>query len=186
MIEGGGGCISVMMNRTASVLGAVVALVLVAAASTLAAPSERAVERMAPAAASHQPDPPGTEAQDADEGPPSAELLDRLVVKLGDVGIDADADTIAGLAADYGVGGAVRLLAWADAAGMSADEIAAMFDSGLGWGEVAAQLKEGDASLDLSPGIGWIMGGGSGQGNGQAQGLGLGRAGAPGQQKKAQ
>src|SRR5690606_7432672 len=133
--------------------------------------------RMAPVAASHQPASPQAQVQDEDtDGPPSPQLLDRLVGKLNDAGIETNADTIAGLAADYGVGGAVRLLAWADASGRSTGELAGMFDSGLGWGEIAREL-------DLHPGIGSIMGNGGGNGP-PAHANGFGRAGAPGQQDR--
>ena len=72
------------------------------------------------------------------------------------------------MAAKYGVGGAVRLEAWADATGKSVTELGAMFDGGMGWGAIAKQLEHADSSLHLSPGIGWIMG--HGHGNGHANG----------------
>lgn len=156
------------MNRSARVLLAALALLLVAVATAIAAPSERARERMAPVAASHQPE------ADDDEGVPSAELLDRLVDRLADAGITTDADTIAALAADHGVGGAIRLLAWADASGMTTDELAAMFADGMGWGQIAKEH-------DLHPGLGWIMGNGGGPPD---HAEGHGRAGAPGQQDR--
>lgn len=155
------------MNRSARILLAAVALLLVAVATAIAAPSERGRERMAPVAASHQP-------QTEDEAAPTAELLDRLVERLADAGIATDADTVAALAADHGVGGAVRLLAWAEASGMTTDELAAMFADGMGWGEIAKEH-------DLHPGIGWIMGNGGGPPD-HAQGHG--RADAPGQQDR--
>lgn len=176
------------VNRTVRILLGVAALVLVVVASALAAPSERGRDRMAPVAASHQPQSPddgetaGEDEAEA-EAQPSAELLDRLVTKLEEAGITTDADTIAALAAEYGVGGAVRLLAWSNASSLSTDELAAMFESGMGWGEIAAELNGGDGSFELHPGIGSIMGNGGGQADG-APGLGLGRAGAPGQQKR--
>jgi hypothetical protein len=164
------------MNRTLRIGLAAGALVLLVVGGVLAAPSERGRDRMAPVAASHQPASPGqVETQDEDEdGAPSQLVLDRVVGRLADAGITTDADTVAELAADHGVGGAVRLLAWAHASGMSTSELADMFASGMGWGEIAAEL-------DLHPGIGSIMGNAGGNGNGN--GLGLGRANAPGQQK---
>jgi hypothetical protein len=166
-----------VVNRTFRIViaGGVLALLVVGGA--LAAPSDRGRERMAPVAASHQPASPQAQLQDEDEdGPPSPELLDRLVDRLDNAGIATDADTIAALAADYGVGGAVRLLAWADASGMSTGQLADMFDSGLGWGEIAREL-------DLHPGIGSVMGNGGANGP-PAHANGLGRAGAPGQQDR--
>jgi hypothetical protein len=100
----------------------------------------------------------------------SDQLLDRIVSALGDQGITTDADTLRGLAEKYGVGGAVRVLVWADASGKDPSEIGDMFDSGMGWGQIAHKLMEGDSSLDLSPGIGKIMS------NGHAHGGGAGAA----------
>ncbi len=156
------------MNRSARILLAALALLLVAVASALAAPSERGRERMAPVAASHQPEP-------EDEGAPTAEELERLVGRLAEAGISTDSDTIAALAADHGVGGAIRLLAWADASGMTTDELAAMFADGMGWGQIAKEH-------DLHPGIGRIMGNGGGGPPDHARGNG--RAGVPGQQDR--
>ena len=104
----------------------------------------------------------------------SDQLIDRIVSSLGDQGIDTDADTVRSLAEKYGVGGAVRVLVWADASGKDPSEIGEMFDSGMGWGQIAHELMEGDSSLDLSPGIGKIMS------NGHAHG---GGAGAPDETK---
>jgi hypothetical protein len=166
-----------VVNRTLRIVLAAGALALLVVGGALAAPSDRGRERMAPVAASHQPASPQAQVQDEDEdGPPSSLLLDRLVDKMDDAGIETDADTIAALAAEYGVGGAVRLLAWADASGMSTGDLADMFDSGLGWGEIAREL-------DLHPGIGSIMGNGGGNGP-PPHAQGLGRAGAPGQQDR--
>jgi hypothetical protein len=142
-----------------------VALVLLLAGSALANKGFRAESQ------------PDVVAQDEEGGTPSQQVLDKVVNRLGalDPPIVTDAATVAELAATYGVGGAVRILAW----GASTDaDVAAMFDSGMGWGEIARQLNEADADgdLDLHPGIGWVMGGGQGQG----------KANAPGQAKKQQ
>lgn len=168
-----------VVNRTLRIVLAAGVLALLVVGGALAAPSERGQERMAPVAASHQPQTPEVEAQDENEdedGPPSQQLLDRLVDRLADAGIETDPETIAELATDHGVGGAVRLLAWADASGMSTGELADMFASGMGWGEIAQEL-------DLHPGIGSIMGNGGGNGP-PDHAQGLGRAGAPGQQDR--
>lgn len=104
------------------------------------------------------------------EGPPSAEELAHAADRLHVAGIQATTDELQSLAATYGLGGAVRLLAWADATGMSVAELSAMRDEGAGWGQMAQEL-------DVDPGIGAIMGQG-------AEALGEhGRSGAPGQQK---
>jgi len=170
------------MNQLSRILVALVVLLLVATGSALAAGAGKSDEHRSPVAASHQPEQPG--ADDADEqseeeanedgGAPSEKLLSRLADRLG-----TDADTIAELAAGYGVGGAVRILAWADTSGADAGEIAAMFDGGMGWGEIASELDP-DGELGLSPGIGSIMG------HGAAAGGAHGRDSAPGQLKKQQ
>ncbi len=61
-------------------------------------------------------------------------------------------------------------LSWADAAGMDPADLGAMFDSGMGWGEIARQLNEEDSEGDLTlrPGIGWVMGA-NGQGHAHGQ-----------------
>jgi hypothetical protein len=158
------------MNRTARIVVAALALLLVVVATAIGAPSERARDRMAPVAASHQPQ---TETE-TEDGPPSAEQLARLVDRLAAAGITTDEATLSDLAADHGVGGAVRLVAWAHASGRSTGDLIAMFDAGMGWGEIAKELGG-----DIHPGIGWIMGGGP-----PAHAQGFGRAGAPGQQDR--
>ncbi len=114
---------------------------------------------------SKAPESPDTDA-DTNESGTGAQLSDahaaELVDLLKDAGITATAAELKTLAAKYGVGGAVRLEAWADATGKSVTELGAMFDGGMGWGAIAKQLEQADSSLHLSPGIGWIMGHGHG------------------------
>jgi hypothetical protein len=82
------------------------------------------------------------------------------------------------LADVYGLGGAVRILAFADAAGVEPSVVAEMRADGMGWGEIARALAEDHEEFDLKPGIGWIMRGqGQGQGLGQGQGQGHGQGG---------
>ena len=179
------------MTRTARILVAALALLLLVVGSALAGSNSKGDDHRSPVAASHQPqssddeeatetDEPA-EADEADGAVPSDALLARLVERLAAAGIDTDADTIAGLAATYGVGGAVRVLAWADATGKDPSEITDLFDSGLGWGEIARQLNEENGDWNLTPGIGRIMG--QGHDHGQGQGNGLGREEAPGQNR---
>ena len=104
------------------------------------------------------------------EAPPSAEDLAHAVDRLGAAGINTDAGQLQTLSAEYGLGGAVRLLAWADATGMSLADLRAMRDGGAGWGQMAGELG-------VSPGIGSIMGQGA-----DAAGE-HGPESAPGQQK---
>jgi hypothetical protein len=171
------------VTRYIRILAVAGALVLLVVASALAAPSDRAHDRMSPVAASHQASPGGQPDDANEDGTLTAEHLDRLVVLLGEAGVSTDAATIEALAADHGVGGAVRLLVWAQESGLSTDEIAGMLDedAGVGWGEIAQQLNEANGT-SLHPGIGSVMSGGAG--GGQGQGAGLGREDAPGQQDR--
>ena len=80
-----------------------------------------------------------------------AEELAHAVDRLKATGIEATSDQLQSLSADYGLGGAVRLLAWADATGMSLADLRALRDDGAGWGQIAHDLG-------VSPGIGSVMG----------------------------
>jgi hypothetical protein len=167
------------------------ALVLLVVGSALANGSPRGDEHRSPVAASQQPS-PRTEKQGTDENetkeatPPTQQELDRLVGLLDKAGIAATSDQIAALAARYGVGGAVRILAWADATGGDTAAITSLRDQGMGWGAIARQLNAGEGSAKVTPGIGWIM---SGNGHGHAEGdaattgngKARGKATAPGQ-----
>ena len=113
-------------------------------------------------------DPPAPQAQDGEETPPTAEELAHALERLGNVVTE---DVFAELATEYGVGGAVRIVAWSEG---NADRIAEIRDmrdgdgsedAGMGWGQIAKDLG-------VHPGIGSIMG----------QGGGHGRENAPGQQ----
>ena len=122
------------------------------------------------ALATRAPSVPAGDPSDAEEqeNPPTAEELDRIVDRLADAGVDTDATTVDELAAEHGIGGAVRLLAWADESGLSVEEIAAMRagteDSApMGWGRLARELNAANPELDLHPGIGRIMGNGHGR-----------------------
>jgi hypothetical protein len=109
------------------------------------------------------------------------ENADRVVELLDDQGITTDTTELDALADDYGMGGAVRILAWAEAAGVDPSDVAQMRIDGMGWGQIARALAEEHEGFDLKPGIGWIMGGqGQGHGQGQAQGQGKDKGNAPG------
>lgn len=97
------------------------------------------------------------DAADAD-GAPSPANLARIVERLAAVGITTTADDLAALAATVGVGGAIRVLRFADASDKTTAEILALFESGKGWGVIARELE-----LDIGPGIGSVMGQGRGQ-----------------------
>jgi hypothetical protein len=134
-----------------AILGA--ALLILAAGSALATQMPRITQQL-PATASHEP-----------EGPPSAEDLAHAADRLKAAGIDVTSGEVEALAAEYGMGGAIRLLAWAEenADGMSLADIQALRDEGAGWGQIAKQLG-------LHPGIGDIMGNGGGHGRDTAPG----------------
>ena len=112
-------------------------------------------------------------AQDDEDGPPSAEDLAHVAERLAANDLEVADDLLAELAAEYGVGGAVRIVAWS---GGDADLMAEIREkrdgdgterSVMGWGQIAKELG-------VHPGIGSIMG----------QGGGHGRDDAPGQQKR--
>jgi hypothetical protein len=123
--------------------------------------------------------PEGTEAPQATETPEAAETKDvagaasapsdanlaRVVARLAAAGIVATPDQLKALATQVGLGGAVRVLAFADASGKTPAEIVALFKTGKGWGVIAKDLK-----LTIGPGIGRIMGSGHGKGNAAGQG----------------
>jgi hypothetical protein len=97
------------------------------------------------------------EAPDGSEGPPSADELARIVANLKAAGITATASELSDLSAKVGLGGAIRVYAFAHASGKTPAEILAMFQGGKGWGQIAHELN-----LSIGPGIGWIMRNGGG------------------------
>jgi hypothetical protein len=121
-------------------------LLAIGAGAALANRAPLAPEAPSEVASSHEP-----------KEAASPEALSHATDRLGESGIVIDDATLAELAADYGVGGAVRLAAWSDASGLAIEELAAMRDGGMGWGQIAKEL-------DLHPGIGSIMGRGGGSG----------------------
>jgi hypothetical protein len=145
------------VNRTQRIaLVAAAVLLLVAVGSVLANRTPAARNQPAQLASSHEP-----EAQDEADAPPTAEELATAADRLAAKGIPYDDAVLSDLAARYGLGGALRLLAWSDAAAMDVEAIAAMRDGtdtepGMGWGRIAHDL-------DLHPGIGSIMGNGHGK-----------------------
>jgi hypothetical protein len=110
-------------------------------------------------------DDPNLLAQDGEETPPTAEELAHAADRLAAHGLEVSDDLLAELAGQYGIGGAVRLVAWSEGDPARIDEIRAMRDgdgtegSGMGWGQIAKDLG-------VHPGIGSIMGQGGSQGQG--------------------
>ena len=114
---------------------------------------------------------PAGVAQDDDDIPPTAEELAHAADRLRASDITVDDAVLADLATRYGLGGAVRVLAWAADPDddMSVESITAMRDgdgtegSAMGWGRIAKDLG-------FHPGIGSIMGNGGGHGRDKAPG----------------
>ena len=114
--------------------------------------------------------PAASQAAEAEaDAPPSAEALAHAQDRLEASGVTVDAAELADLAGRYGLGGAVRVVAWAQESGTSAADIAAMRDgdgtpeSVMGWGQIAKELG-------VHPGIGSVMGNGGGHGRDDAPG----------------
>ncbi len=173
-------------HKLAGRLAVAVLLVMLAAGSVFAAAATLPAMAQAPVAARNaQPaeSPEAKESPDAKESPeadedkdaaespaadraeqaneagasPSPANLDRIVQRLAAAGITTTAQDLAALAAKVGVGGAVRVLRFAQASRKTPTEILALFESGKGWGVVARELK-----LDIGPGNGSVMGKGHG------------------------
>ncbi len=155
------------MNRTqrlALFAAAVLLLVVVGSAMANRAPAARDVP--AQPASSHEP-----ESLEEADAPPTADELAHAAARLQANEIPFTDPQLSDLATRYGLGGAVRLLAWAQAEAMDVEAIATMRDGtdtspGMGWGKIAKELGQ-------HPGIGSIMGSGHGREN------------APGQQEQA-
>ena len=137
------------MQRSSRTLVGALALILLLAGTALAARNLADHPGQGPLAASQAPkesESPGAPLTDAD----ATTFVDRLHA----AGIATSVAAFRALAAKYGAGGAVRLMAWAKATGKTTADIAKMRDGGMGWGQIAHALHQ-------SPGIGGIMGGGS-------------------------
>ena len=115
---------------------------------------------------------PARVAQDGEEdAPPTAEELAHAADRLRAHDITVDDAVLNDLATRYGLGGAVRVMAWAADPDddVTVESITAMRDgdgtegSGMGWGRLGKQLG-------FHPGIGSIMGNGGGHGRDNAPG----------------
>jgi hypothetical protein len=142
-------------------------IALLAAITLLVAATGTVLATRSPQAAQQPAGPQADEADEA-EGAPDADALARAVERLAERGIEAA--TLGVYAERYGLGGAVRLHAWAHETGMAVEDIAARRDGDgetpMGWGRLARELG-------VHPGIGWVMGNGRGAGD------------PPGQERKA-
>ena len=116
---------------------------------------------------------PEQQAQDGDDTPPTAEELAHVKERLTENGLEVSDELLAELANQYGLGGAVRIIAWSDGDSDRMAEIREKRDAngsedpGMGWGRIAKDLG-------VHPGIGSVMGNGGGHG----------RENAPGQQDR--
>lgn len=105
--------------------------------------------------------------QDEEDAALDAEALTHAADRLEAAGFDVSDEVLAELAGRYGVGGAVRVVAWGAGDETRMADIRAMRDgdgtegSVMGWGQIAKDLG-------VHPGIGTIMGQGGehGRGNG--------------------
>jgi hypothetical protein len=136
------------MKRSTRVLVGTLALILLLAGTALAARNLADHQGQAPLAASQAP-----KESEAPEAPLTDAEAARFVDRLHAAGITTTAAAFKALAAKYGAGGAVRLMAWAKATGKTTADIAKMRDGGMGWGQIAHLLHR-------SPGIGTILGAG--------------------------
>jgi hypothetical protein len=141
------------MSRGTRIALLVAAVLIVAVSGTVLATRQ-----------SQTADEPAQVTQDGDDTPPSPEKLAQLSERLG-----VEQQVISDLAVEYGLGGAVRILAWSDG---NADVMAEIRlkragdgteGSIMGWGQIAKELG-------VHPGIGSIMGNGGGNGRDSAPG----------------
>jgi hypothetical protein len=146
------------MTRTYRLAGLIaLVLVFVAAGAVLAMRAPDSTETPAPLA------------QDGEDTPPTAEELAHAAERLAANDLEVADEVLADLAGRYGLGGAVRIVAWSDGDADRMARIREMRDSdgpedpGMGWGQIAKELGE-------HPGIGSIMGNGGGHGRDHAPG----------------
>ena len=126
------------MTRTNS-FGVAVALALILIASA-AVVVTRAFDT--PAEASQQ-----AADGDEDESPPAADEIARAGERLAANGFEVSDEVMTELATKYGVGGAVRIVAWSRADPDRMADLRVMRDgdgsegSGMGWGQIAKELE---------------------------------------------
>jgi hypothetical protein len=146
------------MNRTNRIaLMAAAVLVLVVSGTVFAT--------RAPSA----PSQPAQVTQDEEDAPPTADEIAHAAERLRANEITVDDAVFNELVTVYGVGGAVRIMAWSKGDSNVIADIRAKRDgdgtegSGMGWGRIAKDMG-------VSPGIGSIMGNGGGHGRDNAPG----------------
>ena len=146
------------MNRTNRIaLMAAAVLVLVVSGTVFAT--------RAPSA----PSQPAQVTQDEEDAPPTADEIAHAAERLRANRITVDAAVFNELVTAYGVGGAVRIMAWSNGDLDVIADIRRKRDgdgtegSGMGWGRIAKEMG-------VNPGIGSIMGNGGGHGRDNAPG----------------
>ena len=146
------------MNRTNRIA-------LMAAAVLLVVVSGTVLATRAPSA----PSQPGQVTQDEEDAPPTADEIAHAAERLRAKEITVDDAVFNELVTAYGVGGAVRIMAWSNGDPAVIADIRAKRDgdgtegSGMGWGRIAKDMG-------VNPGIGSIMGNGGGHGRDNAPG----------------
>ena len=146
------------MNRTNRIaLMAAVVLVLVVTGTVFATRAPSANRE------------PAQVTQDEDDAPPTADEIAHAADRLRANEITVDDAVFNELVTAYGVGGAVRVMAWSSGDPDVIADIRSKRDgdgtegSGMGWGRIAKDLG-------VNPGIGSIMGNGGGHGRDDAPG----------------
>lgn len=115
------------------------------------------------------PSQPAQVTQDEEDAPPTAEEIANAADRLRANEITVDDAVFNELVTAYGVGGAVRVMAWSNGDPLVIADIRDKRDgdgtegSGMGWGRIAKELN-------VNPGIGSIMGNGGGHGRDNAPG----------------
>ena len=116
------------------------------------------------------PSQPAQVTQDEEDAPPTAEEIAHAADRLHDrLNLTVDDAVFNELVTTYGIGGAVRIMAWSNGDPQIIADIRKNRDgdgtegSGMGWGRIAKELG-------VSPGIGSIMGNGGGHGRDDAPG----------------
>ncbi len=115
------------------------------------------------------PSQPAQGTQDDEDAPPTADEIAHAAERLRANEITVDDAVFNELVTAYGVGGAVRIMAWSNGDSAVIADSRAKRDgdgtegSGMGWGRIAKDMG-------VNPGIGSILGNGGGHGRDNAPG----------------
>ena len=134
---------------------AILALMFVAGATFAVGPKSHAPD---PAKTHPTPEVEAAEPPESEQAEsPTGDVIALVVAKFALAGITTTPAEVTELAAEYGLGGAVRIITWANDSGKTVAEIVALREAGKGWGQIGKDLG-------LSPGNGSIMNGDHGKG----------------------